>query len=105
MDSIVTNSTAESGSEKGSAKHGPKLYGGIAALVLVVVGGCSGAPKLSHEAPVSAAAPTPVVTVSSADSAAIAWTNAVSRPILSSQPGGIESAGWRNPYIYRIQGW
>ena len=40
-----------------------------------------------------------------ADSAATAWTNAISRPILSSQPGGIESAGWRNPYIHRIQGW
>ena len=63
MDSTVTNSTAESGSEKGSAKHGPKLYGGIAALVLVVVAAVVVAPKLSHEAPVSAAAPTTVVTV------------------------------------------
>src|SRR5215469_4071859 len=63
MDSTVTNSTAESGSEQGSAKHGPKLYAGIAALVLVVGAAVVAAPKLSHEAPVSAAAPTTVVTV------------------------------------------
>lgn len=63
MDSTVKNSTAESGSEKGSAKHGPKLYGGIAALVVVVVAAVVVAPKLSHEAPVSAAASTTVVSV------------------------------------------
>ena len=63
MDSTVTNGTAESGSEQGSSKHGPKLYGGIAALVLVVVATVVVAPKLSHEAPVSAAASTTVVTV------------------------------------------
>ena len=63
MDSTVTNNTAESETEQGSAKHGPKLYGGIAALVLVVVAAVVAAPKLSHEAPVSAAAPTTVVTV------------------------------------------
>ena len=59
MESIVTNSTAESGSEKGSAKHGPKLYRGIATLVLVVVAAVVVAPKLSHELPVSAAVPQP----------------------------------------------
>ena len=63
MDSAFTNSTVESGSEKGSEKHGPKLYAGIAALVLVVVAAVVIAPKLFHEAPVSAATPTPVVTV------------------------------------------
>lgn len=62
MDSTVTNSTVESGIERGSAKHGPKLYGGIASLVLVVVTAVVVAPKLSDEAPVSAAATT-VVTV------------------------------------------
>jgi len=63
MDSTVTNSTTEFGSEQGSAKHGPKLYGGITALVLVVVAAVVVAPKLSHEAPVSAASATTVVTV------------------------------------------
>jgi RND family efflux transporter MFP subunit len=63
MDSTVTNGTAESGTEHGSAKHGPKLYGGIAALVLVVVAAVVLAPQLSHEAPVAAAVPTTVVTV------------------------------------------
>src|SRR5262252_7255450 len=63
MDSTVTNSTAESGSEQGSAKHGPKLYAGIAALVLAVGAAVVAAPKLSHEVPVSAAALTTVVTV------------------------------------------
>ena len=63
MDSSVTNNTAESETEQGSAKHGPKLYGGIAALVLVVVAAIVAAPKLSHEAPVGAAAPSTVVTV------------------------------------------
>jgi hypothetical protein len=63
MDSAFTNSTAESGSEQGSAKHGPKLYGSIAALLLVVAAAVVVAPKLFHEAPVSAAAPTLVVTV------------------------------------------
>lgn len=63
MDSRVTNSTAESGSEKGSAKHGPRLYGGVAALVLVVAAAVVAAPQLSHEAPVRTAAPATVVTV------------------------------------------
>jgi RND family efflux transporter MFP subunit len=63
MDSTVTNSTAESGGEQGSAKHGPKLYVGIAALVLVAVAAAVVVPKLSPDAPVSAAAPTTVVTV------------------------------------------
>src|SRR5690242_1593885 len=63
MDSTVTSSTAESGREQSSAKHGSKLYGGIAALVLVVVAAVVIAPKLFREAPVSAAAPTTVVTV------------------------------------------
>src|SRR5215470_13735184 len=63
IDKTFTNSTAKSGGEQGSAKHGPKLYAGIAALVLVVVAAVVVAPKLSHEAPVSAAAPTTVVTV------------------------------------------
>src|SRR6516165_2139008 len=63
MDSTFTNSTAESGSEQGSAKHGPKLYAGIAALALVVVSAVVVAPKLFHEVPVSAAALTRVVTV------------------------------------------
>lgn len=51
MDSTVTNSTAESGNEQGSAKRGRKLYGGIAALGLVVVAAAVVAPRLSHEAP------------------------------------------------------
>jgi RND family efflux transporter MFP subunit len=63
MDSTFTNRTAESGSKQGSAKHGPKLYAGIAALVLIVVAAITIAPRLFHAAPVSAAAPTPVVTV------------------------------------------
>jgi multidrug efflux system membrane fusion protein len=63
MDSTVTNSAAESGSEQGSPKRGPKLYGGIAALVLVVVAAVAVAPKLLHESPVSAATPPLVVTV------------------------------------------
>jgi RND family efflux transporter MFP subunit len=63
MDSTVTNSAAQSGSEKGSAKPGPKLYGSITALVLVVVAAVVVAPKLSHEAPVSAATPKTVVTI------------------------------------------
>ena len=63
MDKTFTNSTAESGGKQGSAKHRPKLYAGIAALVLVVVAAVVVAPKLSHSAPVSAAAPTTVITV------------------------------------------
>ena len=64
MDSTVTNSTAESRVEQGSAKHGPRLYGGIAALVLVVVAAVVLAPTLSHEASGNAAvARTTVVTV------------------------------------------
>src|SRR5215469_7858805 len=63
MDSTITNSTTESGSERRSAKPGPKLYGGIAAMVLAVVAAVVVAPKLSHEAPVSAATPQTVVTV------------------------------------------
>src|SRR5262245_8231192 len=63
MDSTFTNSTAESGSEQSSAKHGPKLYATIAALVLLLVAGVVVAPRLFPEAPVSAAAPTRVVTV------------------------------------------
>ena len=63
MDSKVTNSKAESGSKKSSAKPGPKLYSGITALVLVVVAAVLVAPKLSHEAPVSAATPPTVVTI------------------------------------------
>ena len=63
MDSTFTNRTADSGGEQGSAKHGPKLYAGIAALVFVVAATVVAAPKLSHEAPVIAAAPTMVVTV------------------------------------------
>ena len=63
MDTTLTNSTAESGSEQGSAKHGPKLYAGIAALVLVVVAAVVVAPKLVTDTPVSAAAPPRIVTV------------------------------------------
>jgi len=63
MDSTITNSTAESGNVPGSAKRGPKLYGGFAALFLVVTAAVVAVPKLSHEAPVSAAIPTTVVTV------------------------------------------
>lgn len=63
MDSTATNSPPESGSEKGSAKRSPKLYGGIAALALAVVAAVMVAPRLSHEAQVSAAVPPTVVTV------------------------------------------
>jgi RND family efflux transporter MFP subunit len=63
MDNTFTNSPAESGSEKRSAKHGPKLYGGIGALVVVIVAAVVVAPKPSHEAPVSAAGSATVVTV------------------------------------------
>lgn len=63
MDNKVTNSAAESGSDQNSAKRGPKLYGGIAALVLIFVAAVVVAPKAFHDAPVSAAAPLPVVTV------------------------------------------
>ena len=63
MDSTVTNRMADFGSEQSSAKHGPKVYGGIAALVLIVVAAVVVAPRLSQEAPVSAAAATTVVTV------------------------------------------
>ena len=63
MDSTVTNSTAKSGSEQAFAKHESKLYAGIAALALVAVVTVVVAPKLFHEAPVSAAAPATVVTV------------------------------------------
>ena len=63
MDSTLTHGTAESRGEQGSVKHRTKLYAGIAALVLIVVAAVVAAPKLSHEAPVSAAAPATVVTV------------------------------------------
>lgn len=63
MDSTVINDRAESEIEEGPAKREPKLYGGIATLVLVVIAAVVVAPKLSHEAPVSAAAPATVVTV------------------------------------------
>ena len=63
MDSTLTDGTAESRGEQGSVKHRTKLYAGIAALVLVVIAAVVAAPKLSHETPVSAAAPTTVVTV------------------------------------------
>ena len=63
MDNTVINSAAESGSERSSAKQAPTLYGGIAALVLIVIAAVAVAPKLFHGAPVSAAVPTTVVTV------------------------------------------
>ena len=63
MDSTAKNSTAESESQEGSAKPGPGLYGGVAVLILVVVAAVLLAPKLSHEAHVSAATPKMVVTV------------------------------------------
>ena len=63
MDSTAKNSTTESRSEDGSAKPGPRLYGGVAVLVLVVVAAVMLAPRLSHEAPVSAASPTISITV------------------------------------------
>lgn len=64
MDSTFAKISADSESEHGSPKHGPKLYAGIVALVVIVVATMVVAPKLFHETPVSAAVPTPVVTVS-----------------------------------------
>ena len=63
MDSTVTNSAVEPGSDKGSAKHGPRVYGGIAALFLAAVAAVVVVPERSREVPVSAAAPITVVTV------------------------------------------
>jgi RND family efflux transporter MFP subunit len=63
MDSTFTNSKAGSASEQGFAKHRPKLYTVVAALVLAAVAAAVVVPKLSPDTPVSAAAPITVVTV------------------------------------------
>ena len=63
MDSTVRNDKAESGSGHNSAKHGPMLYGVMAALTLVIVTAVVAAAKLSQEARAGAAASPTVVTV------------------------------------------
>lgn len=66
MEQTVTQITAESTGEEGSNKPGIKIWGGVAALVVLIAAAVVAGPKLLHGSPASAvAAPAaPVVTVS-----------------------------------------
>ena len=63
MNNTSTETTTGSTDRQGSVHRRSKLYGGIAALV-VIAAAVAAASRLWHEAPVSAAPPAPVVNVS-----------------------------------------
>jgi RND family efflux transporter MFP subunit len=64
MDNTFKETVTDTTSGSGSVKRKPKLYAGVAALALIVVGAVLAQSKLLHETPVRAAAPTPIVNVS-----------------------------------------
>lgn len=96
MNSETNETTSNAVSSQGSAKHGPKLYAAVIALIIlagvaVIVGS-----KISHQAPVNAAASAPVVSVSqplekeiSGRSQFLGQFSAVDHVELRAQVGGI----------------
>jgi RND family efflux transporter MFP subunit len=64
MDNTFTKTATDTKGGRSSLKSKPKLFAGIAALPLIIVGAVLAQSKLLHEAPVRAAAPLPVVNVS-----------------------------------------
>ena len=64
MESAVIETATSSTKGQGSTMLGPRLYAGVAALLVIVVAAVVFAPKLLHESTVSAAPPTPAVLVS-----------------------------------------
>ena len=64
MDSTIVETTSNATNGEGPGTRGHRLYAGIAALVLIVAAATMVGPKLSHGAAASAAASTPVVSIS-----------------------------------------
>ena len=64
MENTITETTTGSANAQNSVHPSPRLYVGVATLLVLVLAAAIVGPKLFHESAVSAAAPPPTVIVS-----------------------------------------
>ena len=104
MNNTSTETTTGSTDRQGSVHRRSKLYGGIAALV-VIAAAVAAASRLWHEAPVSAAATCTDCQCQPAARKRTSRADPVPWPVLARRPGRAASAGRRDAYLYRIHRW